>query len=438
MKIRTARGLPTLRGRVSGLALVVIAGWLVLLAAGFDVVLSSRLDQQVDDALRVRAQAASATLLVETGAVTGVRESSTDSELDSSIWVFADDRIIKRPNLPAGVQRVADRLSNAKTGYVSAGDRRFYVLPIQADGHRAGSVVAAIDTAPYSETKRTAVLGSIVVAVLLLLGAYPVLRFATGRALRPVARMTRQAADWSVTSPTQRFDEQRYAELSSLASTLDELLDRSTAVLRHERQLSAELSHELRTPLARVSAEIELMLDDARPDQYEALHALQQNCASMDSIIDTLLTTARAELVRTVGHSALRPVFTAFADGMNRPAVLAAETDLSVGVDADVVTRILTPIVDNARRYAREAVRLQARRADRGVTVTITNDGEPLAADLAEQVFEPGFTSGTAYGHDGAGLGLALARRLARAADGDLVVDPTARQTAFVLTLPAG
>jgi signal transduction histidine kinase len=61
-----------------------------------------------------------------------------------------------------------------------------------------------------------------------------------------------------------------------------------------------------------------------------------------------------------------------------------------------------------------------------------------LPPELGELVFEPGFTAAAGDGHRGAGLGLALARRLARAADGDLVVDADAATTTFVLTLPAG
>jgi signal transduction histidine kinase len=61
-----------------------------------------------------------------------------------------------------------------------------------------------------------------------------------------------------------------------------------------------------------------------------------------------------------------------------------------------------------------------------------------VSPDRADDVFEPGFTTAAADGHDGAGLGLALARRLARAADGDLTVDVDAPVTTFVLSLPAG
>ena len=70
--------------------------------------------------------------------------------------------------------------------------------------------------------------------------------------------------------------------------------------------------------------------------------------------------------------------------------------------------------------------------------IRVTNDGPLLPPQLSELVFEPGSTVAAADGHRGAGLGLALARRLARAADGDLFVDTDAPTTTFVLTLPPG
>ena len=77
--------------------------------------------------------------------------------------------------------------------------------------------------------------------------------------------MTKQAARWSTDDVDHRFGDHRPpAELDELAATLDGLLDRLSAVLRNERQLSAEISHELRTPLARASAEIQLLRQ--RPD----------------------------------------------------------------------------------------------------------------------------------------------------------------------------
>lgn len=422
------------------LALAVIAAWLVVLAAGFDVVISSRLNRQVDDTVRVRAQAASATVGVRAGRVVAAGESSTDGVLDSSIWVYAGDRAVERPRLASSLLAVADSLDRTRTRLVDRAGYRFYILPVHADGRLAGSVIAAVDLTPYDRTRTTAWVGSIVVSVLLLAGAYPVLRFATGRALRPVAGMTRQAAVWSVTAPGQRFGEdQQYVELSSLAGTLDELLDRLAAVLRHERHLSAELSHELRTPLARVVAQLDLLIENARPDQVSDLAAVAENCTTMDRIIETLLAAARSELTPRAGRCDVAAVFRSLSSGPGRGLVSWTPTELGVGVDFEIVVRILTPVIDNARRFARSTVTLTAERAGAGVAVLVSNDGPRLPAALTERVFEPGFrTDAGSDDHAGAGLGLALARRLARAADGDLEVDTDALHMTFRLVLPAG
>lgn len=424
---------------MSRLALGVIAGWLVVLAGGFALVLVTRLDHQVNDALRVRAQAASATVETSATRIVAVRESATDSRLDSSIWVYAGPRALEQPRVPAAVRRAADSIAANPIGYVDRAEHRFYVLPIRLSGQRVGSVIASTDLDAFERTKSTVILGSGVVTLLLLAGAYPVLRFATGRALQPVDRMTRQAAEWSVTAPGQRFGaDQRYDELSTLAGTLDELLDRLAAVLRHERHLSAELSHELRTPLARVAAQVDLTLDSARADQEEELRAIRDNFTLMDGIIDSLLAAARSELVRTVGRCDLDPVFAAISAEQPTPATSYPPTDLAVGVDRDLVVRILSPIVDNARRYAAAEIHLVAHRVGKDIAVDVSNDGARLDPAVAERVFEPGFRAGPDDDHDGAGLGLALARRIARSADGDLTVDACADRTTFRLTLPAG
>ena len=77
--------------------------------------------------------------------------------------------------------------------------------------------------------------------------------------------MTRQAADWSEHDLDRRFAlGPARDELTQLASTLDGLLERLAASLRHEQRLSAEISHELRTPLASIVAEAQYALRHGR------------------------------------------------------------------------------------------------------------------------------------------------------------------------------
>src|SRR3954451_10172065 len=96
------------------------------------------------------------------------------------------------------------------------------------------------------------------------------------RALRPVAQMTAEAADWSEHDLDHRFNiGEPNDELTQLAATFDSMLARLASSLRHEQLLSPELSHELRTPLAAIVAEAELAVRRRR-DNEEYRQALRE------------------------------------------------------------------------------------------------------------------------------------------------------------------
>jgi signal transduction histidine kinase len=101
--------------------------------------------------------------------------------------------------------------------------------------------------------------------------------------------------------------------------------------------------------------------------------------------------------------------------------------------------RILTPLLDNAGRYASHDILVACVSAPGGTQVHVSDDGPGVPADLGPAVFDPGRRADPADGHDGAGLGLALAHRLARNAGGDITLAETPGPTGgahFVITLP--
>jgi signal transduction histidine kinase len=111
--------------------------------------------------------------------------------------------------------------------------------------------------------------------------------------------------------------------------------------------------------------------------------------------------------------------------------VLPGPEGLAAGVDAVLVERILTPLLENADRYARSRVDVAVGEDHGWVVVTVSDDGPGVDPSIGEAVFEPGRRDPVSS-PGGAGLGLALARRLARAAGGDvLLVDG-----AFEVRLP--
>jgi signal transduction histidine kinase len=231
-------------------------------------------------------------------------------------------------------------------------------------------------------------------------------------------------------------------------ATLDGLLDRIAASLRHERLFSNEVSHELRTPLAKLIAEAELALrrDRSGEDYRAALGLVLASAQQLARIVETLVSAARHESgpsgVADAASAARRA-----ADGCSELAMKRAvevsvadpPVALRVGVDLDFAERILHPVLENACLYGRRHVRMSVARADHSVLFTVDDDGPGIAEDEREAIFRP-TTRGRA-GRDagaGAGLGLALARRLARAASGDVEARPSARGGRVVIRLPAG
>ncbi|WP_130493559.1 sensor histidine kinase [Motilibacter rhizosphaerae] len=448
----TARGLvrtSTLRGRLALLAALAVGGWLLVMGAAVHAVLSHQLSAQADSVLAAHAEAVASTVHVAPG---GVRVDSPqdDDALDTDAWVFADGRLVEGATRSGALYAAAADLARVQGGRHGAATRdvdvphdyRLYAMAVQRDGADGTTgapgparvtVVTAVGTGPYSTAQRAALLASAVLAVLVVAGVYVLARLVVARALSPVSGLAQQAAAWSASAPSRRFGAARLpAELAHLAGSLDEMLDRLSAVLRHEQRLTAELSHELRTPLARILAEGELLVD-AEGRQLPGAAAITATATEMSALLDTLLRAARAEAATTPGRAELAPVLARVAE--RAPGVeVEVPAALSVGVEGELVERMLAPLVDNARRHG-SAVRVTAARAGREVVVDVVDDGAGLAAADLERVFEPGVS--LAPGHGGAGLGLPLARRLARAAGGELVGVPGPGGR-FRLTLPPG
>ena len=96
------------------------------------------------------------------------------------------------------------------------------------------------------------------------------------------------------------------------------------------------------------------------------------------------------------------------------------------------------PVVENACLYGRSAVRVSVARSDGAVLFTVDDDGPGVDPAERETIFEPAVRGGAGRnGTAGAGLGLALARRLARAASGDVIAHSTRSGGRFVIRLPA-
>lgn len=439
------------------MALAVIAAFVVTLTIALNIVLNNQLRKQADDILRVRAEAAASTVLVSPSAGMRIQDAHDDDAIDVGTWIFDGTTSIERPAAPTALQHRAEMLAGVGERFdqTESPDAvvRLYALPVRVDGRQVATVVTSLSLVPYRRTAALTLLGSSLFAAALLVVVYLVFRAVVTRALRPVESMGQQAARWSATDVDRRFgDTPRPMELHALAMTLDGVLDRISAVLRHEKQLSAELSHELRTPLARITAEVSLLRHRPRDQQeLDASHAvIEESAAQMNHILETLMSTARSESGVAPGrcdpiaviHRATSRVAGAQASDDRYPVRVSVSSlpsdgaDLSVGVDDAVLERVLAPLVDNAARYARERISIRVAGSSRTVAIDIVDDGPGIPAGALPHLFEPGWRAEPNGSHDGAGLGLALARRLAVAAGGSLTAASTQAGAIFTITLP--
>jgi signal transduction histidine kinase len=271
------------------------------------------------------------------------------------------------------------------------------------------------------------------------------------RALGPISQMTRQAAEWSEHDIDRRFGMgPPRDEFTLLAFTLDGLLDRLASSLRHEQRLSAELSHELRTPLANVAAQAQYAVrhTEPTPEGREVLENILLSTHQMTKTLDTLIAAARGSLDlhgatsdATEAARAVAAACSVLAGDEGVEIVISAPPD-AVGVAAEqhLVERVLAPLVENGCRHASERVRLLIRAGPTGVEVIVEDDGDGIPGDDLDRIFAPGWQGQAgqqgATKVVGAGLGLALARRLARSAGGDVRAEPSDTGAQFVVRLP--
>ena len=379
-----------IRGRLLGAAVASVIVTLCILVVGSNLVLGRRLASDTDSLLRARASAELSTMRIRNGAPV-VTEAPDAGATTSPVWVFAGITPIERPRAPAAVDRGAKLMAREPAGMadVPGQETRLLSVAVVDHGRRVGTVVAAVSLDPYNDTRRIALLGSVLLAVAIAVVFAASTGWILRRALQPVARMTADAADWSEHDLDRRFQlGPPRDELTQLGATLDDLLARLAAGLRREQRLSTEISHELRTPLARIQAESDLALrrDRTSSEYTAALASIGHNARRMTEIIDTLMETARQEASPATATCDMHLAVQAAACGAVATAhAVTLELARSHGpararVEQALAERILQPLLENACRHARTRVSVNVATVDTEVRVTVLDDGPGIAA----------------------------------------------------------
>jgi signal transduction histidine kinase len=435
-----------IRTRLLVIVLAAVALILIALVAGFNLALRTALDREATHLAQARARAVLATLDTTSGHVR-VGETPDDAIVDAQVWVYDRTTLVEGPQASAvAADAAAAGVAAAAPGIRDIPKLRLASVPVAIGDRTIGAVVAAVALQPYDSTTRAALVASIALGLLLAVAIALITAWTLRRALRPVHEMTVLAAEWSERDVERRFSQgPPRDELTQLAATLDQLLGRLAASLRREQRFSAELAHELRTPLSRIRAECELALGqrDADPGSAESFADIARSADEMSRTIDALVAAAR----HGAGHQRGVTDAAAVLERLSRRARTTTDGLVTVEVrpvpamriaaDADLVERIVAPLLENALRYAVGCVTLDAHREADMVVIVVDDDGPGVGAADRGLIFEPGARGAAARGGGGgAGLGLALARRLANDVAGSVELEPTKVGARFAVRLP--
>ncbi len=273
------------------------------------------------------------------------------------------------------------------------------------------------------------------------------------RALAPIRAITAATEQITVERLTQRLPTLwSRDEIGKLSEVLNAMFDRLEASFRQAMRFSADASHELKTPLSVLRVSIEDLLQSPTLGEADqrALSAMLEQTRHLSSITESLLLLARADAGRLkldCTEVDLRELITACADDATIIAEvrqislhLSLPDSLRACVESGRLTQILLNLLDNAVKFNHErgTVTILAESTENGqITIQIANTGPGIPSEEAARIFERFFRLEANIAQPGHGLGLSLARELARAHGGDLILkscDPI--WTVFELSIP--
>jgi signal transduction histidine kinase len=409
----------------------------VVIISAAHVVLDRRTGSAADDVLDARAGG----IVAATRTGPDGSPVTPDELLGTGTVVYdATGRPVGGSVPPSLATTYADLATTGSEQHAQLGESyRVLARPFERPGGAAGVVVVTEHLSPYERTEGDVLAATTVAGALLVLLAAALAGWVTRRALSPVAEMARTADDWSEHDLSRRFDlGPADDEIATLGHTLDSLLERVAVAIRSEQRLTSELAHEVRTPLTGVLGLTDLALarDDLPDDLREDLAEIRSAALRMSDTVTGLLTLARSESFGRDDSAALTDVV---AESL---ATVGADTDrvevlvapgLRATLPPSLAVRTLAPVLANALATG-TVVRVDAAAGGPWVEVGIEDDGPGVDPAIVDTVFDPGVTRRAG----GSGLGLALARRIARSAGGDVLLAHPSRPTRFVVRLPRG
>ncbi len=260
------------------------------------------------------------------------------------------------------------------------------------------------------------------------------------RIARPVEELADAAARLGAGDPRPLGRRYGMAELDQVADGLDTSARRLSSLLAADRELAVDASHQLRTPLTALSMRLEEMIaaaEDPEVVREEGSAALTQ-AERLADVVTQLLSPARragaASAALTGIDEIVQQQVTEWEPAfrrVHRKLVVIGVRGLQAHVTAGGLAQVLATLLDNALMHGGGTVTLQTSQNVRWVVIEVRDEGKGVPPELVSRIFERSVSGRP----EGTGLGLALARTMA-AADGGRVVLVKPKPATFAVFLP--
>jgi two-component system, OmpR family, sensor histidine kinase RstB len=239
--------------------------------------------------------------------------------------------------------------------------------------------------------------------------------------------------DWDSRAIVKRGD-----VVGSVAQQFNLMADRIQRLIQRERQLLQSVSHELRTPIARIRFSLD-MLNDAktREEQQRRVQEIDGEICEIDQLVGELLDFNRIQSESTpldLQRVPVRPLLEEVVRRLHdfRPTVgieivAGDEAQCPVRVDRLLFRRAIQNLVSNALRYARSQIVVRYSREQSATLVEVCDDGPGIPPEQHEQIMQPFFHGDERSNKvpGGAGLGLAIVRRIVALHGGSITIENT-------------
>ena len=240
-------------------------------------------------------------------------------------------------------------------------------------------------------------------------------------------------------------------EMSDLAVTLNDMLDRLQDDFRRLSEFSSDLAHELRTPLSNLLTETQVTLSMARTnaDYQDVLASNSEELQRLARMVSDMLFLAKTEHGLALPTQDLISVAIEVQALFDFYEALASEKGIRLELSGDgrilgdrlMLRRALSNLLSNALRHAtsNSAVSIHVQSHAKRTTVRVTNLGADIHPDMLSRLFDRFFRVDKSRGHpdsDGAGLGLAITRAIMEAHGGSITVSSQSGVTCFSLEFP--